>query len=414
MNRRYRRSATAPATLLALAAGLLLGAKSPGQDWPQFRGIERDGASAETGLLDHWPEGGPRQVWRVKLGDGYSSISAVAGRLYTMFAADHEGQPTEFAAAFDAATGKELWRTAIGKRFDNEFGNGPRATPTVAGDTVYVLGALGDLAALATENGTLRWKVNLTDKFGTAVPTFGFATSALVDGDQVVIEAGGGEGKSYAALDRKTGEVKWTAGNGGPDYSSPVAVTRNGTTRYVYFGGGKLNCIDAQGQAVWSHDWPRGETAAMPLFIAPDRIFGAGAEGVGAHLFKITDADGTQSVERQWESGQMRIHFNAGVRVGDHIYAFDNATLKCIAVEDGALAWAKRGLGKGSLIQADGALYVLTDDGRLLLVEATPAGYREKGSVQALEGRSWTAPSLSGGTVYLRNYTEMVAYDVKG
>jgi outer membrane protein assembly factor BamB len=204
------------------------------------------------------------------------------------------------------------------------------------------------------------------------------------------------------------------AGNGGPGYTSPLLLERGGAKRYVYFGGGKLNCIDPDGKPVWSQDWPRGETSAMPLFVPPDSIFGSGAEGVGSQLFRIVEVDGMPAVQQRWKSDQMRIHFNAGVKNGEHIYAFDNATLKCIAVEDASTAWVKRGLGKGSLIQADGRLYVLSDSGKLVLVEATPQEYREKGSVQALEGKTWTAPTLSGGKLYLRNHSEMVAYDVKG
>jgi len=402
--------------IAALAAALLfgaaqLGAKAPSHDWPQFRGPNRDAVSTETGLLTAWPESGPKEVFRVPLGEGYSGISVVDGKAYTMFAAMLDEQPTEFAAAFDAATGKELWRTPVGKRFDLEFGGGPRATPTVDDGMVYVLGAAGGLAALSAKDGGVVWKLELTEAFGAPMPIYGFATSVLVDDGQVIVECGGGEGKSYAGLNKKTGEVNWTSGDGRPGYNSPLVVQADGKRQYVYISGGKLRSIDAAGGENWSLDWPRGETHAIPIWIAPDRIFASGAEPVGGHMFRV----GESSAKELWQNNFVRVHFNAGVAYGDHIYTFDNATLKCIRAEDAKLAWAKRGLGKGSMIYADGHLYVLSDQGELVLIEATPEGYRETGRVTAFEpSRCWTAPSLAGGKLYLRNHVEMVAYDVKG
>lgn len=398
---------------LVLATPILAG---DGHDWPQFRGINRDGLSAETGLADSWPEAGPREVWRVPLGEGYSGISVVGDRLYTMYATDHEGEPTEVAAAFDAKSGKELWRTPIGPKYDTEFGNGPRSTPTVDGDSVYVLGSQGDLAALATKDGKPRWSMSLKEKFGSQTPTWGFSTSVIVDGDHVVLQAGGGDGKSYTAIDKKTGEVEWTFGDSGVGYNSALRVEVDGEPRYVYVSRGKLYCIDADGNKVWEHPWFEGrlEAHAIPVKVGKNKLFASGAEGVPAQLLQVSEDGKAGSVEKLWETRFMRNHFNASVVHGDHLYGFDNATLKAISVQDGEMAWGKRGLGKGSLIYADGKLYVLSDRGKLVLLEATPEGYTEKGSVQALEGRCWTAPTLSGGRLYLRNHEEMVAYDVKG
>jgi outer membrane protein assembly factor BamB len=397
-----------------LAISIHVAADSAGLDWPQFRGINRDGISSETGLLSSWPENGPKEVWRHPIGEGYSGMAIVGDRLYTMYAGEHEGQPMEFAAAMEAGTGKEIWRVPIGEKYDTEFGNGPRATPTIDGDTVYVLGSRGDLAALSAQDGTERWRMNLTETFGSTMPHWGFATSALVDGEQLIIEGGGPEGKSYAALDKKTGDVKWTHGDGGrqPSYNSALMVEMNGTRGYVYVVGDKLTCLDPTGAEVWTYPWPRGETHAMPLFVAPDKIFASGAEGVGAALVRITEDGDKAKAEEVWQTRFMRNHFSSSVVQNGHIYGFDNATLKCLSVEDGEMAWAKRGLGKGSLILADGHLLVLSDQGQLLLLKATPDGYEEKGSIQALEGKSWTSPTLSHGRLYLRNHTEIVSYDL--
>jgi len=406
------------ACLVALVAvfAVQLAAKSPATDWPQFRGVNRDGISSETGLVGSWPEGGPREVWRVPLGPGFSGISVVGDRLYTMYTTEQDGEATEFAAAFDVASGKELWRTPVGKDYENTFGNGPRSTPTVTGGAMYALGSYGDLAALSVKDGAQRWSLSLTETFGSKVPTFGFSMSVLVDGDQVIVEGGGKEGKSYAALDTTTGETKWSIGDGpdDPTYNSPIMIKKGDKTRYVYIVGDKMMCIDEQGNEVWQHPWTfPGETHASPIFVAPDKIFASGAEGVGASLIQVSENGKEAEVKELWKTRFMRNHFSSSVLHDGHIYGFDNATLRAIAVDSGETAWAKRGFGKGSLIFADGQLLVLSDKGKLALVEATPAEYREKGSVQALEGRCWTAPALADGRLYLRNHDEMVAYDLK-
>jgi outer membrane protein assembly factor BamB len=412
------RSAAHRRTVLALFVGVALcggelAAAGKATDWPEFRGSLRDGISKEQGLLQKWPESGPEELWRVKLGEGYSAISVVGDRLYTMYAGENEGEAVELAAAFSAADGKQLWAVPIGPKKDTEFGNGPRSTPTVAGDTVYVLGSEGAFAALATADGKVRWKIELTEAFGSEVPYWGFSMSPLVTGDQVIVEGGGTEGKSYAGLNTKTGEVLWSLGKTAAGYNSPLRFEMGGKERIVYIVNEKLVCIDGQGKEIWSHPWPQGETHAMPVFIAPDKIFASGVEGVGAHLLRISESGGEAKVEELWQTRFMRNHFSSSVLHGEHLYGFDNATLKSIAVADGKLAWAKRGLGKGSLIYADGHLAVLSDEGELLWVEASPEGFVEKGRVQALEGLCWTAPVLSDGKLYLRNHEEMVVYDLR-
>lgn len=407
--------------LLALGAAAAATADSHEGDWPQFRGHHRDGISRETGLDDDWGDDGPDELWRVPIGDGYSGIAVVGDRLYTMYAgeapAKKEGeeaeQAMEYAAAFDADTGEELWRTAIGEKLDTEFGNGPRATPTVDETSVYVLSSRGDLAALDRAGGEKRWQIQLTDTFGSQRPYWGFSASALVDGERLIIEGGGGEGKSYAALDKSSGEVLWTSGDGAPGHNSPIQVEVGGEARYVYVAGGKLRSIDENGDEVWAHDWPPGETHASPVFVAPDMIYASGAEGVGAQLIRVREGANGVELEEVWKEPRLRNHFSTSVVHDGHIFGFDNATLKSVSVETGEMTWGKRGLGKGSLIYADGDLLVLSDGGELVLVEATGEEYREKGRVQALEGRCWTSPTLAHGRLYLRNHSEMVAYDLK-
>ncbi|MEM8964009.1 MAG: PQQ-binding-like beta-propeller repeat protein [Acidobacteriota bacterium] len=412
-------------TVLGTTLGLLLLLSAPsawgepaGNDWSQFRGPQRDGIAQETGLLDSWPENGPTELWRRPLGEGYSGVTVVGDRIYTMYAAPvpaaegEEAVDHEFAAAFDANTGDELWRVDVGEKLETEFGNGPRSTPAVDGDTVYYLSSHGRFLALNTADGSEQWKLELTEDFGSERPYWGYATSALVDGDQLILEAGGKEGKTLVALDKKTGETLWARGDAGSGYNSPLPVDMNGERRYVYVSGQKLYCIDATGKELWAHDWPRGETHAVPVALGPGLIYASGAEGVGAQVLKVNPEDETQ-VEQVWSSHRLRNHFSAAVTHNGVIYSFDNATLKAVSAEDGSLVWAKRGLGKGSLILADGHLIVLSDRGKLLLVEAGAETYTEKGSFQAMNDLSWTAPTVSHGRLYVRNHKELVSFDLR-
>jgi len=411
--RRIRRASGLGVVLACSAAGA---AGVLALDWPQFRGGERDGVCRERGLLASWPAAGPKEIWRHPIGDGYSGLAIVGGQLYTMYAGEQEGKAVDFAAAIDAASGAELWRVALSERYDNEFGNGPRSTPTVAGDTVFVVDSRGIVAALAAADGAERWRVALFDVCKSKQPYFGYSTSALVDGDLVLLEGGGSEGKSYVALDRKTGATRWTTGDGRgePGYNSPLVMDHGGQPSYVYLAGTRLAGVDRAGQELWSYPWPEGETHAMPVLVPPDRVFASGAEGVGARLLRVSRAGDKTAVDEVWSSATMRNHFSSSVIHGDHLYGFDNATLKAIALSDAAVGWAKRGFGKGSLILADGRLIVLSETGELALVEASPREYVERGRAKVLEGRCWTAPALSGGRLYLRNRTELVSFDVKG
>ncbi len=382
----------------------------PIADWPQLRGPGRDGRSAAHGLARGWPEGGPRVAWKRTIGAGFSGLSVVGGRLYTMAA---EGEK-EYAFCLDAATGKELWRFEVGGRFVEEFGDGPRSTPTVAGETVYVLGARGGLFALKAVDGSKLWGVDLPQTFGSPQPRWGFSPSPLVDGELLLLEVGGTEGRSLAALDRRTGAVRWTVGEGEASYSSPIAVDIGGVHQFVFLRRNpspQLVSVLPDGKVYWTHASPPGPVA-MPLFLPPDRIYVSAGDDAGALLVRVTSEGGQPKVEELWRNPRVRNHFNASVLVDGAIYGFDNATFKCISAATGEQSWAVRGLGKGSLVAADGLLYVLSDEGVLALVEANPAEYREKGRFQILTGRAWTSPSLAGDRLFVRDQDEIAAVDL--
>jgi outer membrane protein assembly factor BamB len=390
--------------------------------WPQFRGPERNGVSTETGLDESWSEDGPREVWRRPLGPGFSAISIVGGRLYTAYSDETEAGEdgelvgTEYVAAFDAATGEEIWRQETGPKLFDEFGHGPRSTPTIDGGVLFTLTGHGSIIALATEDGEKRWEVDIKETFGSRQAFYGFSTSVLVEDGVVIADVGGPEAKSHAGLDRKTGEVLWTGGDPsrwGPGYSSVLPADIGGQRQLIHLAGNKLRSVDASGKEQWAFDWPPGESHSMPVFIPPDKVYASGAEGVGAHVVQVKSEGDGFVAEEVWTSNVMRNHFSSTLYHDGFLYGFDNATFKCVEATTGEQKWAKRGFGKGSLIFADGKLLVLSDRGRLALVKASSEAYEEMGSVQALTGKSWTAPVLADGRLYLRNHTEMVSYDVR-
>ena len=388
---------------VSLLAGTALAA-----DWPQFRGPNRDGISRETGLLKNWPAGGPKVFWKAPMGEGYSHLSVSKGRLYTLFG---EGN-NEVAAAYDVNTGKQLWKVPLGRKFLSDQGNGSRSTPTVDGDMVYALTAEGRLAALNAADGKKVWEHDLQTKFGAEPPQWGISTSPLVEGNLLLVDVGGSGGKSLVAFDKKTGKVVWTSQNEQAGDSAPIAITVGGVRQVVFFTGrALLGVAPKDGKLLWRVPWRTDwdVNAATPLFVPPDKLYVSSGYGVGATLFQIKVADGKVGVDEVWQSRRMKNQFSSSVLYNGHIYGFDDSVLKCISAATGEEKWKESGFGHGSLILADGHLVVLSERGKLLLVEANPAGYREKGSSQILSGRCWTAPTIADGRLYVRNQEELLA-----
>lgn len=396
-------------TGLALATALSISLPLDAADWPQYRGPGRDGVSPETGLLDAWPESGPAECWRKPLGEGFSGIAVVDGGLYTLYS---DGE-NELAVRLDPKTGEEVWKVPVGPHFDEALGNGPRSTPTVDGDRLYVLSSTGNLKALSTQDGSTVWETQAQDALGAPLPLRGFAPSPLVDGDLVVLELGAGDGKSIHAFEKATGKVAWSVRNNPPGYSSPIAVTIGGVHQivFVHTAGQEVVSVLPDGTEHWTHPWAGG-TLAMPLFIPPNRIFVSASADTGAMVVEVTESEDGPKVEEIWRDRGMKNHWSSSVFYEGTLYGFDNGTFKAIDPATGEMHWAKRGLGKGSLVAADDLLMVLGDRGKLVLVEATPEEYREKGALEPLGNKSWTAPSLSGGKLFLRDMEEIVCLEV--
>jgi outer membrane protein assembly factor BamB len=397
--------------LALLTAFLALPIAAPAADWPQYRGPRLDGTSSETGLARQWPADGPETLWRHDLGDGYSGMAVVDGRLYTMYGSGGD----EMLVCLDAATGREIWRLRTDDNRADGQGGGPRATPTVHGSTVYAVGAQGKLYAVEAVSGEKVWWTDLVQAFGAGVPTWGVAASPIVVGELLLLDVGGRSGYSIVAFDSTTGTVVWHAESDKAGYSTPLPVTVDGIRQALFFTATQLVSVSpADGRTFWRQPWETSYdvNAAMPVFLPPDRVFISSSYDRGALVLTMRrDGDGV-AISEAWRSRDMKNHFNSSVYLDGHLYGFDDGTLKCLDAATGEERWAQRGFAKGSLLAADGHLLVLSERGVLALVEATPSAYVERARAQVLDGKTWTMPTLSDGVLYVRDQQEIKALKI--
>ena len=396
--------------LIVLAAIVFCFSEARAQDWPQWRGPNRDGISKETGLLKQWPATGPALVWKATgAGGGYSSLAISGGRIFTMGV--RAGR--ENVIAFDVATGKELWATPHGAVFSNDRGDGPRGTPTVDGDRLYALGGNGDLSCLDTKTGKIVWTLNILQKFGGENPKWGISESPLVIGEKVLVNPGG-PNASVMALNKKDGTVIWKTQSDQAGYSSAMPVQIGGTTQIVFFTDQRALGVDLKdGKFLWSYPKASNNVAnvATPI-VRGNRVFVSSDYGTGAAHVEIK-ADGT--AQEVYFTKEMRNHHSSSILIGDYLYGFSSGILTAMRFDTGAVAWKDRSVGKGSLVYADGNLYAFSENGVVGLIEATPTGYVEKGRFRIQQDSlpTWTHPVIAGGRLYLRDQNTIYAYDVK-
>ena len=400
-------------TLVGAALLLLAGCGGATAEWPQYQGLNRDNISHETGWLKTWSEDGPEVLWRIPIGEGYSGISIVDGRIYTM----HSEGEDEFAVCLDASDGTEIWRSRTDEKYHSGEGSGPRSTPAVDGDRVYVLSAKGKLYGLDAGSGEKVWGHDFVTEFESGMPGFGFSSSPIIEGDSLLIEAGGKNGKSIVAFDKATGAILWTSHTDGAGYSSPIIIDSNGVRQAIFMTGKSLVSVSpTDGTIYWKHvPWPTGNdiNAAVPLLLPGDRIFVSAAYDKGSVLVQIKSDSDEMSVEEIWRSHDvMENWMSSSVLLGEYLYGFDESILKCIEASTGEQKWAHRGFGRGSLLLADGHLIILGEGGNLGIAEANPSEYKGVAETQVLEGRCFTPPTFLGGKLYLRNQKELVCIDL--
>jgi outer membrane protein assembly factor BamB len=389
-------------------------------DWPQWRGPNRDGVSTERGLLKSWPVGGPQLFWKATgLGVGFSGVSVVGDRIYTM---GDQGDASQ-VLALSLSDGKVLWSTKLGKAGAPGWGGfaGPRVTPSVQDELVFAVGQYGEVICVNARDGKEVWSKHLTADFGGPRPEWGFAESPLVDGDRVVLTPGGPNG-TLVALEKKTGKLIWQTKDwtDNAHYSSVILAEIDGVRQYVQLTDKSLAGVaPADGKVLW-RAVRKGSTAVIPTPIYADgQVYVSSGYGTGCNLFKV--AKGSPFTATQvYANKVLENHHGGVVKVGDYLYGYSEGKgWTCQDFATGAAKWQEKSkLGKGSLVYADGCFYCReeAEKGVVALVEASSAGFVEKGRFTPPDRsgkQSWPHPVVVGGKLYLRDQDVLLSYDVQ-
>lgn len=377
------------------------------QSWNQFRGA--GGSAFISGALvpESIPEQGPQLLWAKDVGNGFPEV-AVADNVAYIFSSDSLEGGYEYLAAFNASNGAEIWKTKVDSMwFEKDgWGHGPRSTPAIGENHIFCLSGCGKFAAYNKKNGKESWSVNLPNDFGSAIPRWGYSTSPVIVGEMVIIETGGTENRAFTAFNKNDGEIFWSNGKGTASYCSPAFAEIDGQPQLVFAIDTLLYGINSKGEELWQFRMPLRGPMAMPVFMEPNRFFVSSVSRTGGFVVEVND----NQPEQVFTSTTMQNNWSSSCYKDGYLYGFSRAKLQCVSAETGEMVWGKRGFGKGSLIIVDDKLLVLSDQGKLIIVEATPDEYRELASFQALEGKSWTAPSFAEGKLFVRNLEKMACY----
>ncbi|TWT36735.1 outer membrane biogenesis protein BamB [Posidoniimonas corsicana] len=387
-------------------------------DWPQWMGPNRDGLSQEKGLLQKWPEEGPPQTWLVRsVGLGYAGPSIAEGKIYILGALDG----VTHLMCLDEATGERQWATPIGPEYENDWGNGPRCTPTYDGDHVYAMSGTGQLICCQTADGKKVWQVAMQD-FGGKTPQWGYCESPLVDGERVVVTPGGEKG-SMIALNKQTGSLLWQSQGvtEGAQYASIVKSSAGGRDQYVQLLHKVFGVNPDDGSVLWQQDWQGLAVIPTPL-IRGNKVYVSTGYGVGCRLIDLGES-GTDPTT-VYDNKVMKNKHDGLALLGDHLYGYsDGVGWLCQDFNTGERVWRERNaLGKGSIGYADGRLYCLSEDeGEVVLINATPEGWEEHGRFKLSpqteqrkpRGRIWVHPVIANGKLYLRDQELLFQFNVK-
>ncbi len=394
-------------------------AQPPAFDWPQWQGPDRTGLSKETGLLQQWPASGPPLVWSVSgLGAGYGSLAIRGDRMFVQALTSSGNMRGSVVTSLNRADGKAVWTTVIGNGGNDDRGPGPRGTPTLDGDRLYVLTENGDLACLNATTGARLWQRNILADFGGRQISWLISESPLVDGAHVIVTPGGPRA-GMVALDKMTGKTVWQTQQLSDEagYASPIAADVQGVRVYMTLNArAGVGVRASDGKLMWRHEAVANDTAnvATPVF-SDNKVFYSSNYGTGAALLGLTAQGGEVKAQQIYFTREMQNHHGGVVLVDGYLYGFHNSILTCLEFATGKMQWRDRSVGKGTLTYADGHLYLQSEDNVVGLAEANPAAYKEKGRFRIKDQGypSWAHPVVSGGRLYIRDQGSVSAYNIK-
>lgn len=405
-------------------------------DWPQWQGPDRNAISKERGLLQTWPDGGPALVWKSKdIGIGMGGVAVSKGRIYT--SGDVDGKSWVFA--LKESTGELIWKAELGR--GGEVGMsvtppGPRGTPTVDGDRLYIMNQFGELACFTTD-GKQVWRTDFVKDFGASVPTWGYAESVLIDGDKLICSPGAPDG-ALMALNKMTGKVIWRSevparlsqnssqgGRGseaGASYASIIAIDFEGVRQYIQFTAVTLAGFSAtDGKLLWQYDPVAARiTCSTPIY-HDGLVFGSSAYDGGGGAVKLSkEAGGRIKATEVYFTNHMRNHHGGMIVVDGALYGAaggnEGGFLVCLDFKTGQVLWRERQAPKGSLAMADGRLYLRAESGTMILIEPNREKYIERGRFEQPDRTrepAWPHPVIANGKLYIRDQNLLLCYDLK-
>lgn len=401
-------------------------------DWPQWRGPNRDGLCTEMGLLKSWPEEGPELLWELTgLGPGFSSLSIVDGRLYTMGDIRLVSENAQCVIAYDLSTREKLWATKVG----SPHSDGPRCTPTVDNGLVFAISTDGNVVCLDADTGKEHWRKNLqSDLAGGGNPRWKFSESPLVDGDRLLCTPGS-LNSVMAALNKRTGEVIWKSsmpdigpkGKEDAGYSSIVMARTGNVKQYIQLTNKGLIGIAADnGRFLWGYNKIANRVASVPTpVVHGDYIFCSTAYQTGSVLLKLSAEGNNVKAQEIYflDARTFQNHHGGFVRVGDYIYGghdHNKGKPTCLEMRTGRIMWQESQPGNGSaaVLYADGHLYFRYENDVIALIEANPNSYNLKSTFKlperkGMSGAGWAHPVIVDGKLYIRHADVLMVYDIK-
>jgi outer membrane protein assembly factor BamB len=378
--------------------------------WTDFRGPNRAGVYAETEIETSWPAVGLPRLWKHPVGGGYASFTVAEGRAYTI----EQRRDREAITAYDVETGRELWAFAYPALFDEIMGGaGPRATPVYKDGLLYSLGANGDLYCVSAKTGQPRWSRNILTDNAAHNPEWGMAGSPLLVDGMVVVTPGGAQGRSIVAYDRANGAPVWHALDDRVGYTSPILATLAGRRQIVWISAQRaVGLAPENGAPLWEYPFPAQNdmNCSQPVVVDESSVLLSSSPGPGAALLEISKSGETLTARAVWANNRMKNKFNSSVLYQGYIYGLDDTILACIDARTGDLKWKGGRYGYGQLLLAGGYLVVVTEQGDIVLVRATPESHQEMARFPAIEGRTWNIPAIDNGLLLVRNASQMACF----
>jgi outer membrane protein assembly factor BamB len=389
---------------------------APGANWTDFRGPDRSGRYTATPIRTTWPREGLPLLWKQPVGGGYASFVVANGVAFTI----EQRRDQEVVAAYDVQNGRELWTNGWSAHFQEAMGgDGPRATPTYDQGRLYALGAEGEFRVLDAAKGTVVWRRNILTDNAASNLTWGMSAAPLVVDDKVIVLPGGTRGSSVVAYSKATGDVVWKSQDDEQGYTSPMLVTIGGIRQIVVVSASRAMglTVDA-GQLLWDYPWTtfNGINVAQPIVFShngTDRIFLSASYGTGAAVFELTRSGDRFETKKVWENQRMKNKFSSSVLHNGFIYGLDESILACLDANTGEQKWKGGRYGYGQIMLAGEHVIVLTEDGEVVLVRATPDRHEEVARFEAISGKTWNHPVIAAGRLLVRNIQEMAAFDIR-